>query len=1137
MKNWYRILILFLVSSSLLTFTAAAQQKNTDTERALVLKLAAYLKDSSYIKNTIRQIETEKKVETQITGYQKLHKQVQRMLLLQSELKWLNMEAIRLAYEDMKRIEGFDAVKYLPILTELEQQVKQGFGNIYSSDEAVLVNAEKAVANKRAILLANPLLNGDKILTVRYQLGNRDRRAMAPELGTQSNNWSNQESARRKGFNADIVELSNLRDEVQIRTIYKPDNTSSIADLKLHWDGDRAMFTQTMSDNRWNVFEVKLNNGDCKKLIDNPEPDLEFYDGTYLPDGRIIANSNIGYQGVPCVNGSDPVGNMVLYTPQSKNLRRLTFDQDANWNPVIMNNGRVMYTRWEYTDLTHYYTRIVMNMNPDGTEQKALYGSGSMFPNSTFDVQPLPGYASAFVGIISGHHGVARSGRLILFDPAKARKGAAGMLQEIPHRNRPIVEEVKDRLVDGVWPQFIKPSPLNDTYFLVAAKLDKNDLWGIYLVDKFDNVTCLHKMEGEGYISPIAVRKTVTPSAIPDRVKLDDKQATVFIQDIYEGEGLKGIPRGTVKSLRLHAYEYAYVQTQSDHNWHGIQSGWDIKRMLGTVPVGEDGSVIFKIPANTPVSIQPLDKDGVAVQWMRSWLTGQPGEIVSCVGCHEDQNQIVIPKRVIASQKAPHALTPPEGGTRSFTFDLEVQPILDRACIACHNGEGKAFDLRGGKKDGRGYGTSYLNLHPYVHRQGGEGDMVVLYPYEYHPNTSELVRLLKKGHYNVQLTDAEWRKIYNWIDYNAPDKGYFNANVLKSFPYQGYDQIERRKQLTDKYAGGAGVDWKKEIADYAAQLKNKGEIKPVMPKKVSPVKEKVLKVKGWPFAPDRVKEMLADEKETVKVLEIAPGVQMTFVRIPAGEFVMGSYHGEPDTYPTTKVKIDKAFWMGELEVTNQQYNTIFPQHDSRYVDQQWKDHVVPGYPANKPEQPVIRVSYNDAMEYCKILSQKTGLNITLPTEAQWEWACRGGSDEDFWFGNLNADFGKKDNLADVTTNKFAVSGVDPQPMSPESPWYKYYTFLPKAANVDDGSLVQVGGKKYEANPFGLYCMHGNVAEWTRSDYVPYPYKENPKKVSEYKVVRGGSYIERPKYSTAYSRKGFYPYQCVFNVGFRVIIED
>ncbi len=1066
-------------------------------------------------------------------------KQVQRIRQLQTELEWLNIEAVRLAYEDMKQLEGFDAAKYRPVLAELEQQVKQGFGDVNSGDEAVLANAEKAIANKRALLLANPLLNGDKVLTVRYKLGDKARAAMAPELGTQSNNWSNQESARRTGFDAEIVELSNLRQDIRIRTIYKPTNTSSIADLRLHWDGERAMFTQTMSDNRWNVFEVKLNGGTgtCRQLIDNPEPDLEFYDGTYLPDGRIIANSNIGYHGVPCVNGSDPVGNMVLYTPQSKTLRRLTFDQDANWNPVVMNNGRVMYTRWEYTDLTHYYTRIVMNMNPDGTEQKALYGSGSMFPNSTFDVQPLPGYGSAFVGIISGHHGVARSGRLILFDPAKARKGAAGMLQEIPYRNRPIVEVVKDRLVDGVWPQFIKPSPLNDTYFLVAAKLAEDDLWGIYLVDKFDNVTCLHKMEGEGYISPIAVRKTVTPPAIPDRVKLEDKQATVFIQDIYEGEGLQGIPRGTVKALRLHAYEYAYVQTQSDHNWHGIQSGWDIKRMLGTVPVEEDGSVIFKIPANTPVSIQPLDKDGVAVQWMRSWLTGQPGEIVSCVGCHENQNQIVIPKRVIASQKEPHTLTPPEGGPRSFTFDLEVQPILDRACIACHNGEGKAFDLRGGKKDKHGYGTSYLNLHPYVHRQGGEGDMVVLYPYEYHPNTSELVRLLKKGHYNVKLTDAEWRKIYNWIDYNAPDKGYFNANVLTSFPYQGYDQIERRQQLNDKYACGAAVDWKKEIADYAAQLKNKGEIKPVMPEAVAPVKEKVRKAKGWPFAADKVKEMLTGEAETVKVVEIAPGVRMTFVRIPAGEFVMGSYEGEPDTYPTARVKIAKPFWMGELEVTNRQYNAIFPQHDSRYVDQQWKDHVVPGYPANLPEQPVIRVSYNDAMEYCRILSRQTGLNIMLPTEAQWEWACRGGSEEAFWFGNLNADFGTKDNLADATTNKFAVAGVDPQPMSPKSSWYPYYTFLPKAENVDDGSLIQVGGKKYEANPFGLYCMHGNVAEWTRSDYVSYPYKEHPKAVSEYKVVRGGSYIDRPKYAASYSRKGYYPYQCIFNVGFRVIIED
>ncbi len=1111
-------------------------------EKQAVEAMVGKLKDGSYYKSVVQQIANEKDVHTQIRKYLELFEKLQDVYALQGELEWLNIDAIKLAFADMSKQKGFDAAKYQPMLNELVQLQQKGFSGIYKGDEQAIADARKALDNKKAILLGNPLLDADKIVAVRYKLGSTARQAMAPSLGTQANNWSNQESARRSGFDAEIVELSNLRGDMQMKSIFKPIvPDASIADLRMHWDANRVMFTTLMGENdkRWNVYEVKLDGTGCKKLIENEEPDLEFYDGTYLPDGRIIANSNIGYQGVPCVSGDDPVGNMVLYTPEQKNLRRLTFDQDANWNPVVMNNGRVMYTRWEYTDLTHYYSRIVMHMNPDGTENKALYGSGSMFPNSTFDIQPLPGHGSAFVGIISGHHGVARSGRLIIFDPTKGRKNVQGMVQEIPHRNRPIQELIKDELVNGVWPQFVKPTPLNDKYFLVAAKLDPQSLWGLYLVDIYDNVTCLMQAEGEGYISPILVKETKTPPAIPDRVKLNEKEATIFIQDIYEGEGLRGIPRGTVKELRLHAYEYAYVKTRSDHNWHGIQSGWDIKRLLGTVPVEEDGSAIFKVPANTPISIQPIDKDGVAVQWMRSWVTGQPGEVVSCIGCHEDQNQIPIPKRVMASQKAAVPLKAPEGGVRSFTFDLEIQPILDRACIACHNGEGKAFDLRGGKKDKLGYGTSYLNIHPYVHRQGGEGDMVVLQPYEYHPNTSELVRILKKGHHNVKLTDAEWLKLYNWIDYNAPDKGYFDANVLgkEIIPYQGFDQIERRKELTDKYANGMGVDWKKEIADYASYLKAQGPITPVMPEKAAPVKVKNVKAKGWPFDKSTIKEMLAKETSNRKEVEIAPGVKINFVRIPAGEFVMGSYNGESDAYPTAKVKIDKPFWMGEMEITNQQFNAIYPDHDSRFVDQLWKDHVVQGYPANEPNQPVIRVNYNDAMDYCKQLSEKTGLNITLPTEAQWEWACRAGSDSDFWYGDMNTDFGKYENLADKTTLLFAVSGVDPKPMSPNSYWYKYYTYLPKEEGVDDGQLIQTGEKVYEANPFGLYNMHGNVSEWTRSDYVPYPYNPKTKLTSDHKVVRGGSYIERPKFSTAYARKAYYPYQRVFNVGFRVIIED
>ena len=103
------------------------------------------------------------------------------------------------------------------------------------------------------------------------------------------------------------------------------------------------------------------------------------------------------------------------------------------------------------------------------------------------------------------------------------------MVQEIPHRNRPIQELIKDELVNGVWPQFVKPTPLNDKYFLVAAKLDPQSLWGLYLVDIYDNVTCLMQAEGEGYISPILVKETKTPPAIPDSVKLNEKEATISV--------------------------------------------------------------------------------------------------------------------------------------------------------------------------------------------------------------------------------------------------------------------------------------------------------------------------------------------------------------------------------------------------------------------------------------------------------------------------------------------------------------------------------------------------------------------------------------------------------------------------------
>ncbi len=1106
----------------------ANELDNAYIEKSAAKHIVGKLINPSYFNALLAKVDASKPEAAK--EYVDIFNSAKKVLFVQSKFKWLNAASIKDAFADMKTIEGFDAAAVEPKVNELLSLLASNI-NIYNGSEEELAKAEKALSLQREIMLANPYLKSGNILVGRYRLGDNARTAMGPQLGTQANNWSNQMSAPRMGFDAEIAELMDVAGDMSTRSIYKPEGGSSVPDLHLHWNADRMMFSAINEKGLWGVFEVGVDGKNAKELVTVDDEDLEFFDAAYLPNGKIMAVSNIGYQGVPCVDGEDAVGNMVLYNPEDRNLRRITFDQDANWNPVVMNNGKLMYVRWEYTDLTHYFSRFVMHMNPDGTEAKALYGSGGYFPNSTFDVQPLPGSASAFISIISGHHGIARTGRLMIFDPAKGRKELKGLVQEIPFRNREVIPEIKDELVNGVWPQFMKPYPISDKYFLVSAKLEEESLWGIYLVDVFDNVTLIAEFEGEGLNNPILREKRPIPPVIPDKVDLSKKDATVFIQDIYEGEGLPGVPRGEVKKLRVFAYEYAYVNSPSNHAAQGIQSGWDIKRLLGEVPVQEDGSVIFKIPANTPISLQPLDSEGRAIQWMRSWLTGMPGETVSCVGCHEDQNQMPVPKSTIAQKMKPLEIEAPEGGTRAFTFELEIQPILDRACVACHN-ENSSINFTSGRYDDRlGFSESYLQFHPYFRRQGPEADIYVMKPYEYHASTSPMIQMLKKGHHGVELTDKEWRTLYNWIDFNCPYYSTFN-NVND---FRGQDQVKRRMELAKKY-NNMVVDWQKEIDDYAAYLKAKGPVEPVLPVETKETLKDV-KVKGWPFTAEQAVEKQDALGETRKEIEVAPGVKIVLRKVPAGSFVMGDNRYGLDA-KEVKAKIDKPFWIGAFEITNEQFCALVPEHDSRYIAQQWKDHTTPGYPANLPDQAVTRVSYEDAVEYCRLLSEKTGFKVTLPTEEQWEWACRAGSDQPTWYGNLNTDFSKYANLADVQLEKMAVSGIDPQPMPKTSFWYKYYNFLPKVEGVDDGNmLLEPKGGMYEANPWGLYDMIGNVEEWTSSDYKPYDVKKLPEGEQVYKVVRGGSWWDRPKDATSYTRRHFLPWQKVHDCGFRIVVDE
>ncbi len=1000
--------------------------------------------------------------------------------------------SLRLAIEDLMKTHGArypQGKEFLERLDALEPGLATPEG----------VNAYETL--KREALMANPLLDFDKLLLV--------RRKGASGLPA---NWQGN-SSLGKSFDNEIAVLSPLLDG-EIKTLYRPDKSPFVGDFDLHFNADKILFSSLAPDNSWAVFEIKADGTGLRRVSPDMGADIDSYDPIYLPDGRIIFDCTLGYVGVPCVGGADYVANLHIMNADGTGVRRLCFEQDNDWYPVVLNNGRIMYLRWEYTDSAHYFSRVLMSMNPDGTDQKALYGSNSYWPNSLFYARPIPGSASKFVGIISGHHGVAREGEMILFDSAQGTFEADGAVQRIPGYGKKVEAVTKDALVDGSHPRFLHPYPLSDKYFLASCNIKGG--WAIYLVDVFDNFVLLKKEEGTMLFEPVPFRKTQKPPAIPNRLKPESKECTMLISDVYAGPGLAGVPRGTAKSLRIYKYVYS-PRRAGGHYAMGMEAGWDQHVILGTAPIEADGSAAFKVPANTPVSIQPLDKDGKTLAIMRSWTLGMPGEILSCVGCHENQNSAPPTKQMIAQRIEPHALTPWYGAARGMSFAREVQPVTDKFCVGCHDEKG------GAKPDLSEPNRSYTAIHPYVRRNGPEGNYHLLTPLEFHADTSELIQMLQKGHHNVKLDAEGWDRLVTWIDLNAPKHGtWAEAGAAP-------DVLKRRFELNKQY--DAEADTEKILNPYK---KTETFIQP-KPEPTAGGAKLAVTPKDWPIPAASAKSLQGEN--TPLPLDLGDDIKLELVRIPAGTFLMGSPLESPMERPATPVTIKSAFLIGAKEVSLEEYRKFDPSYQNGIYDMHYKDQIKPGYDMNHSEFPVIRVSWQKAMEFCKWLSKKSGRKVTLPTEAQWEWACRAGTDTPFSYGDLNTDFSGFANLADATVKQMAVSGVDPQPIPNPGP---DVDFELKDARFNDGVLHLAPTGRYTPNPWGLHEMHGNVAEWTLSDYKPYPYNDtdgrNGLSPDQKKVVRGGSWHDRPLRSTSSFRLGFPTWQRVYHVGFRVVVE-
>jgi len=492
-----------------------------------------------------------------------------------------------------------------------------------------------------------------------------------------------------------VIELDETG-EYRERTLISDPN-GVIRDPAVSHDGGKIVFAWKKSDrlDDYHLYDYNVDSGEIRQLTFG----LGYadYEPCLLPDGDIIFNSSRCVQIVDC--WWTEVSNLYRCDKDGRFLRRLSYDQVHTNFPSILEDGRIVYTRWDYNDRGQIFPQGLFQMNPDGTGQTEFYGNNSWFPTTLMHTRGIPNSGGKVVSVFSGHHNLYY-GKLGVVDITKGRQENSGTQLIAPIR-----ETTADRI--DAWGQegdrFAYPYPINEREFIVGYNSDANaghtttTPFGIYWIDEDGQRELLAYDPAISSHQPVPLVARDAPYYRPTAVNNDVDYGTMTLQDVYDGPGMEGVERGTARTLRVIALDFRSTGIGSNGN-NGPAGGalvstpiavgngtWDVKIPLGDTPIYEDGSANFLVPAKTPLYFQVLDENGHAIQTMRSWATLQPGEVFSCIGCHEDKNTVASsPVLTEALRRGPQPLKPFYGEARGFSFIKEIQPILDAKCVECH---------------------------------------------------------------------------------------------------------------------------------------------------------------------------------------------------------------------------------------------------------------------------------------------------------------------------------------------------------------------------------------------------------------------------------------------------------------------
>jgi hypothetical protein len=653
-------------------------------------------------------------------------------------------------------------------------------------------------------------------------------------------------------FGSELCALS--LEDGSVRSLAPSLKDGIIDRCNLSFDGKKVIFDYRAKNGEgYRIWEVNIDGTGLRQLTFPPEDDearIEKYwlrkykhykhhtddmHPAYLPDGGFVFISTRCEYGILC-DAPDYLTVTVLYRADKngQNIEKLSNNALSETCPTVMEDGRILYTRWEYVDNGSVTNKGLWALNPDGTASTEVYGANIAYP-SVFNVgRQIPGQPNKFVCIGAPHMPVGL-GTVLLVDNSYDRQTVDGVKYVTPEVDQqhqsfwqtppqgqrftklyvhPTVNSKtiqKDYARDGKGntdhgPLFMDPYPINENDYIVSynpkERYNTPNAYALYLINDQGERELLYRPEKYSAWSAIPVRATKTPPtpAVANNSNLAAKNlAQLIVLDIYAG--MENVPRGSIKYIRIN--EHVPRPWSARRFWDGddydqqhsvitMKTHLGLKTQHGIVQVEDDGSANFVVPADKNIFLQVLDENYREVQRERTFINLRPGEVRSCVGCHERASQSPIvggTTTAIALRREPHVAGAQPGeksGTRPLSYIEDVQPVLDKYCVNCHNNEKPEGKINLSANLTPLFNRSYETLmnwdsFPVIRENHPKaGNNHILPPYSLGSRASKLVKLLDEGHYEVKMPVEDWVRLTTWIDSNGQYYGtYFGRKNIK----------------------------------------------------------------------------------------------------------------------------------------------------------------------------------------------------------------------------------------------------------------------------------------------------------------------------------------------------------------------